>query len=815
MHLLGLYGEWKMIDSIDIPAQIRDRIARLKKESVECKQYVCVQRARYLTEAYREHIAEPMIKRRALALRNVLTKIDLFIEDGQLFAGNHAASLRAAPIFPEYCIDWLFDEIDELSRRPGDRFYVADDARAELLEIADWWRGKTVQDRCRATLPEDVKNAYDMKVLSANGNMTSGDGHIMLDFEKILHSGAQGIIDEANTALAALDLTDSRNHHKRIFYESIVIAYEGVIEYAERYSRLASELAEKETNATRKEELQTIAEVCAVAPRFPAKTFQHALQSVWFAHLISQIESNGHSMSFGRLDQYLFPYYEKDLREGVVTNEQVVEMLACVWIKAFGVVKIRPWSHTRFSGGSPTYQNLTLGGITPSGENAVNDLTMLCLDSVGLTRLPQPNVSARYNPKNPDAYFHRCMEIVKLGFGMPAMHGDDVMIPSLVKRGITQEDANNYAIVGCIEPIIPGKFGYRAAGMSFTNFAKILEIALNAGRDDLTGNSLLPQDKSLAEMSSLDEVYENYYRQLRHVVRLRVIGEHCIDYAIEELVPEAFCSGLVQDCLKRGKTAKEGGSVYDMVTGPETGIVNAANSIAAIKKLVFDEQRISAAELQKYLKNDFAGEDGENIRRMLVNKAPKFGNDDDEVDLIAREVYLTFMSEQDKYPTARIGRGPIGCLSYPCTATISGNVPSGVPVGASAEGRKAGEPLTEGCSPYHGTDRIGPTAVLRSVAKMPNNLITGGNLLNLKFTPSVLSSDEGVDKLMNMTRAFFDMDGWHVQFNIVSSDTLRDAKRNPDAYKDLVVRVAGYSALFNDLEEKTKDDIIARTEHTL
>lgn len=802
--------------SFEISDAAKARIEKLKSESVNAKQYVCVERARYLTEAYIKNQSDPMILRRAKAIRNVLEKITLFIEEGQLLAGNHAASLRAASIFPEYTIDWINDEIDQFDKRPGDRFYVTEEVRSELLDIAKWWHGKTVHDRCLSTLPQDVKDAYSMGLLSANGNMTSGDGHIMLDFEKMIYSGANGIIEDAKQKLDALDLTDPASHHKRIFYLSVITVYEGVIAYAERYAALALRLAQSAESAQRKEELLRLSEICRRVPANPAENFYEAVQTVWFAHLISQIESNGHSMSFGRLDQYLFPFYKKGLEDGTLTDSSAIELLACLWVKAFGVVKIRPWSHTRFSGGGPTYQNLTLGGVTPSGENAVNDLTMACLESVILTRLPQPNVSARFNPCNPDAYLKKCVQVIKLGFGMPAMHSDELMIPSLEQHGVTKEDANNYAIVGCIEPIVPGKFGYRAAGMSFTNFAKILEVTLNGGHDTRTGLDLYKGGKKLGEYDSFEEIMEEYRKTIARIVKLRVVGEHCIDFSIEELVPDAFCSGLVQDCIARGKTPKEGGSVYDMVTGPETGIVNAANSLAAIRKLVFDEKRISQAELCDALSSNFAPEHGgENLRRLLLNRAPKFGNDDDYVDKLANKVYVDFIEEQRKYTTTRFGRGPIGCLSYPCTATISGNVPQGVCVGASAEGRYAGEPLTEGCSPYHGTDTLGPTAVLQSVAKMPNMEITGGNLLNLKFSPSVMQTDSGIKRMMDLIKTFFALGGWHVQFNIVSTDTLKKAQQHPDDFKDLVVRVAGYSALFNDLERKTQDDIIKRTEHEL
>lgn len=402
-----------------------------------------------------------------------------------------------------------------------------------------------------------------------------------------------------------------------------------------------------------------------------------------------------------------------------------------------------------------------------------------------------------------------------MGFGMPALHNDELMVPSLLSRGVSLEDARGYAIVGCIEPIIPGKQGYRSAGMSFTNFPKILELAIHGGHDPMTGLRLRPDERTLASFTSFEEVMDAFRLQMQHFVRLRIAGEQVIDAAIEELVPEPFCTALVQDCLRRGKTPKEGGSVYDFVTGPETGVTNAANSLAAIRELVFERRALKGAELAAALDSDFAGPGGEQVRQMLLNKAPKFGNDEDKVDLLASEVYMIFIRELEKYRTARSGRGPVGCISYPCTATISANVPSGLPVGASSDGRRAGEPLAEGCSPYHGTDLRGPTAVINSVAKMPTMLITGGNLLNQRLHPGCVATAEGRLKLAALIRTLFEKKGWHIQFNVVSSETLRAAQRQPEKYRDLVVRVAGYSALFNNLEPATQEDIIARTVHVL
>ena len=793
--------------------EITDRIKLLREKSLDVSQEVCVERARYLTEEYRSNKSDQMITLRAKALRNVLEKMSIYIDSGELLVGNQASGVRAAPIFPEYTVDWIMDEIDDLPKRAGDRYEVSPAVREELLEICAWWKGRTLHDRCLATLPEEVKTAYEMGVLSATGNMTSGDGHIMLDFPKILGVGVRGLLAEVREALASLPEAEPESFKKRTVLESVLIAYEGVVRFAGRYADLAEAMSREEAEPKRKRELEDIARICRRVPFYPPENFREALQSVWFIHLISQIESNGHSMSLGRFDQYMYGYYRRDREAGVITDDEVVELLALLWIKMFGVVKIRPWSHTRFSGGGPTYQNLTLGGIRGDGGDATNELTLLCLDSVSQTRLPQPNVSARVHPGAPGIYMRKCVEVIKLGFGMPALHNDELMIPSLLSRGVSLEDACNYAIVGCIEPIIPGKHGYRAAGMSFTNFAKIFELALNGGKDPLSGNRLCPRDGDLATFSSFDEVVEAFERQMSYYVKLRIRGEHVIDYAIEELVPEPFCTGLVQDCIRRGKTPKEGGAVYDMVTGPETGVPNVGNALAAIGKLVFDERLISGKELKEAIDSNFSGLKGESIRQMLLNKAPKFGNDDDYVDGLTRETYMIFIRELNKYKNTRHGRGPVGGINYPCTATISANVPSGLKVGAGADGRRAGEPLSEGCSPYQGTDRLGPTAVLKSVAKMPNILITGGNLLNQKINPSSLETDEGMGKLEDLIRTFFEMKGWHVQFNVISKRTLLDAQRKPEKYRDLVVRVAGYSALFTMLEPATQQDIIARTEH--
>ncbi len=791
------------------------RTERMKERSLGVSQRVCVERARYFTESFRNNKSDPMIVRRAKGLAHVLRNMTVYIEPDELLAGKQAGSLRAAPMFPEFTVDGVFDEIDELERRPADRFVLSQDEKAELLDICGWWKGRTVHDRCLATLPEEAKAAYETGVLSATGNMTSGDGHILLDFPKLLEKGVRGILDEVEAELAALDPTDPGSIRKRFLLEAIIIMYTGVIDYARRYSALAREMSEKESDPRRKEELLAMAGATARVPEHPPRSFHEAVQAVWFIHLISQIESNGHSMSLGRFDRYMYPFYKADLERGIITEEEAGELLCDLWLQMFGVTKIRPWNHTQCSGGGPTYQNLTLGGTDTAGNDATNPLTLLCLDTVARTRLPQPNVSVRCHHDTPSYLYRKCIEVIRLGFGMPALHNDELMVPSLLSRGVSLEDARDYAIVGCIEPIIPGKQGYRSAGMSFTIFPKIFEITLNGGTDPRTGISLLPDERNLGNFNDFEDILDAFARQTAYFVRVRIAGEYVIDAALEELVPEPFVTGLVEDCIRRGKTPKEGGSVYDMVTGPETGVTNVANSLAAIKRLVFDEKKLTQEELRSSLESDFEGPKGEMVRQMLLNRGPKFGNDDEEVDRIAARVYTIFIDELEKYPTARAGRGPIGCINYPCTATISANVPAGIKVGATPEGRHAGDALAEGCSPYHGTDLLGPTAVINSVVKLPTMRITGGNLLNQKINPSSLATDEGILKLEGLVRTFFEKKGWHIQFNTISSETLKEAQREPEKYRDLVVRVAGYSALFNNLEPATQNDIIERTEHAL
>jgi pyruvate formate-lyase/glycerol dehydratase family glycyl radical enzyme len=788
------------------------RVRALRENLLDTMPSVCVERARYFTEAYRKHENDPMVLRRAKSLAHVLANMTIYIQPGEVLVGNQASAPRAAPIFPEFSVDWIAPEIDEFIHRPADRFTVNPEVKRELLEeIIPYWEGRTLYDRARAGMPEDVWQAQDMGLISGRGNITSGDGHIIMDIPRVLAEGLEGFIQRAEVRLEALQSTTHMEDLKAVaFLQGAVIACRAAIRFAERYTEEAERQAAACSDPQRKEELRRIAAICRRVPGKPAHSFQEAVQSAWFVHLISQIESNGHSFSMGRFDQYAYPFYQADMQAGLITREFALDLVEQLWLKLFSVIKIRPWSHTRFGIGYPTYQNVTVGGQTPDGKDATNELSYLVLETIRETRLTQPNVSARYHSGTPDRFLFECARTIRLGFGMPAMKNDEMIIPALLEKGVVSEDAYNYAIVGCVEAAVPGKWGYRNTGMAFLNLLKVLELAYNNGQDTVTGVTLHPGKGRLEDFTTFEELYAAFYDQMKYYTRAHVVFDTIADLSLEELSPDAFCSALVDDCLERGKTIKEGGSVYDVVSGLQSGLANVANALMALKTRVFDEKTLSAEEVHEALSTNFEGIPGEKIRQQLLS-VPKYGNDIAEVDDLAVRVLSDYLEIVKPYRTTRAGRGPIGCNYAGSTSNISANVPMGQPVCATPDGRRAGEPIAEGVSNFHGTDTRGPTAVMRSVTKLPTIKMLA-QLLNLRLSPATLATDAGLWRLVTLLRGFQALKGWHVQFNVVDSKTLKLAQANPEEYKDLVVRVAGYSALFVSLDKATQDDIIMRTE---
>ena len=796
--------------------RLTDRMAAFREEVLEEKPYIDAERAVLATQAYKENQNQPRVMVRALMLQKILENMSIYIEDKSLIAGNQATKNKNAPIFPEYTMEFVMNELDLVEKRDGDVFYITEETKQQLRDIAPFWENNNLRARGEALLPDEVSVFMETGVFGMEGKLNAGDAHLAVNYERILAEGLKGYEERTKKLKAALDFTKPESIDKNVFYKAVLIVIDAVHTFANRYRKLAQDMALTETDAKRKEELLEISRICAKVPYEPASSFREAVQAVWFIQLILQIESNGHSLSYGRFDQYMYPYYKKDMENGSLSEESALELLTCLWIKTLTVNKVRSQAHTLSSAGSPMYQNVTIGGQTTDKKDAVNELSFTVLKSVAQTRLTQPNLTVRYHANLNKKFFDECIEVMKLGFGMPALNNDEIIIPSFINWGVKEEDAYNYSAIGCVETAVPGKWGYRCTGMSYINFPRVLLCAMNNGVDLTSKKRFTKGYGYFTEMETYEDLLAAWDKTVREMTRYSVIVENAIDKASERDVPDVLCSALTDDCIGRGKTIKEGGAVYDFISGLQVGIANMADSLAAIKKLVYEEKKITKQQLWDAILDNFQSPENKKIQEMLIEEAPKYGNDNDYVDNLVVEAYDSYLDEIKKYPNTRYQRGPIGGIRYGGTSSISANVGQGMGTIATPDGRNAFEPLAEGCSPAHNADKNGPTAIFKTVSKLPTEKITGGVLLNQKMTPQMLSTEENKQKLEMLIRTFFNrLHGYHVQYNIVSKETLIDAQKHPEKHKDLIVRVAGYSAFFNVLSKKTQDDIIGRTEQTL
>ena len=793
---------------------LTERMNAYRESVLEKKPYVDAERALLCTEVYKANRHQPAVMRRALMLKNILEKMTIYIEDETLLVGNQASANRNAPVFPEYTMEFIIKELDLFEKRDGDVFYITEETKAALRSIAPFWENNCLRARGNAIMPDEMAVYMETGLFGMEGKLNAGDAHLAVDYPEILRVGLKGYEERVRKLKSELDLCVPESIDRNMFYKAVLIVIEAVRTFAGRYAELARKLAETAEPA-RRDELLEIARVCDKVPWEPAETFHEAVQSVWFIQVILQIESNGHSLSYGRFDQYIYPYYEASRARGM-TDDQAVDLLTNLWIKTLTVNKVRSQAHTFSSAGSPMYQNVTIGGQTTDGKDAVNALSFLVLKSVAQAHLPQPNLTVRYHKNISAEFMSEAIEVVKLGTGMPAFNNDEIIIPSFINWGVKEEDARNYSAIGCVECAVPGKWGYRVTGMSYLNFPRILLCVMNDGIDLTTGKRFAKGYGKFTDMKSYDELLTAWDKTIRELTRASVIVENAIDLASERDVPDVLCSALVQDCIGRGRTIKEGGAVYDFISGLQVGVANMADSLAAIKKLVYEEKKLTAEQLWSAILDDFTSEESRKIQKLLIDGAPKYGNDDDYADQLVVAAYDSYLDEMKKYPNTRYGRGPIGGIRYGGTSSVSANVGQGYGTMATPDGRKAHQPLAEGCSPAHSMDKNGPTAVFKSVSKLRTEQITGGVLLNQKVTPTLLSREENKQKLTMLIRTFFDrLHGYHVQYNVVDRATLLDAQAHPEKHRDLIVRVAGYSAFFNVLSRATQDDIIARTEQTI
>lgn len=781
-----------------------ERVRKLRHESLEAIPYISTERAELITEFYENNRIHSAPITRALAFKYLLEKKKICINSGELIVGERGPAPKATPTYPELCCHSL-EDLEILHTREKIPFAVSPETRQVYQErIIPFWEGRSIRDLIFSEMTEEWIAAYEAGVFTEFMEQRA-PGHTVAD-DKIYKKGFRKIRQEIRESLARLDwFGDPEAQAKAEQLRAMDIAAEAICIYARRHAAAARELASKEPDPVRREELCRIAEVCEWVPENPPRNFWEALQAYWFVHVGVITELNTwDSFCPGRLDQHLYPFYKKGLEDGSLTEDAARELLQCFWIKfnnhpAPPKVKVTAAESSTYT----DFANINLGGLTPGGQDAVNDLTYLILDVIDEMRLVQPSTNIQLSAKNPDRFLKRALKIVREGWGQPSVFNADMVVQELLRQGKSVEDARCGGTSGCVETGAFGKESYILTG--YLNLPKILELALFDGADMRTGKQVGPRTGNASSFRSFDEVWNAFRTQLNYFVDVKIRGNNVIERIFARHMPAPFLSSIIDDCIANAKDYNDGGARYNSTYIQGVGIGTITDSLSAIKHHVFEWKNITMDRLLDVLRHNFQG--AEEIRHILLEETPRYGNDDDRADDIMRKVFLAFFNEVDGRPNTKGGHHRINMLPTTC------HVYFGSVTGATPDGRYAWQPLSEGISPVQGMDRRGPTAALKSAGKM-DHVLTGGTLLNMKFTPSLLEGEEGITNLAHLVRAYFKLGGHHIQFNVVSAETLRDAKRHPDRYRDLIVRVAGYSDYFCDLPGALQDEIIARTEHS-
>ena len=824
------------------------RIQRLIDHLYENMPVIEANRAVILTESYKATEDEPIIMRRAKAFYAICEKLPIIIRPDELIVGSNTIAPRGCQVFPEYSFSWLEDEFDTVSTRSADPFYISEDTKKTLHEVFKYWKGKTTSELATAYMTDDTLLAMKHNIFTPGNYFYNGIGHFTVKYEEVLAIGFEGIKAKAQTALDAIDCTDPDYQKRSTFLEAVKISCDAAMLYAKRYALLALEEAKECSDPVRQRELLQIAENCARVPAKPAQSFYEACQSFWFVQELLQTESSGHSISPGRFDQYMYPYFKADLEAGKLTREQAQEYMDCIWVKLNDLNKCRDAASAEGFAGYSLFQNLIAGGQNEEGMDVTNDLSFMCIEAAMHVPLPQPSLSVRVWNKTPHSFLIKAAKLTRTGIGLPAYYNDEVIIPSLMSRGVSLQDARTYNIIGCVEPQAHGKTdGWHDA--AFFNMCRPLELVFSNGMDG--GEQVGPRTGEISDFATFDDFFNAYNEQMNYFIKLLVNADNSIDVAHAERCPLPFQSCMIDDCIGKGKSLQEGGAIYNF-TGPQGfGIANVADSMLAIKQLVYDEKKLTLADFKDALDNNFGHgfsiqkctEVTENIMRELLEKGqsvsvedasricqavyqssidhadrarydeilkmiadvPKYGNDNEEADLLARDVAYTYTKPLENYRNPRGGIYQAGL--YP----VSANVPLGAQTGATPDGRLANTPVADGVGPMQGRDVQGPTATANSVSMLDHMIASNGTLFNQKFHPSALTGQEGLEKFVALLRTFFENKGMHMQFNVVSVETLLDAQKHPEKYRSLVVRVAGYSAHFTTLSKSLQDDIIKRT----
>ena len=851
-------------------SQPTERVKRLRQVIIDAVPQVESDRARLITESYKETEGLTNILRRAKAVEKLFNELPVTIRDDELIVGSITKAPRSTGLCPEFSYEWVEAEFDTMATRLADPFVIPEETKKELHEVFKYWKGKTTSEFADSLMSTEAKDCIANGIFTVGNYFYGGVGHVNVDYEKIIKKGFRGVLEETVKAMNEMDESEPEAIKKMQFYKAVIISYNAAINFAHRYAKKAEELANVETNPQRKQELLRIAENCKRVPEYGARDFWEACQAFWFVQIMVQIESNGHSISPGRFDQYMYPSYKADT---TITKEFAQELVDCIWVKLNDINKTRDEISAQAFAGYAVFQNLCVGGQDSEGLDATNDVSYMCMEAVAHVALPAPSFSVRVHQNSPYEFLLRACEVSRLGYGVPAFYNDEVIVLNLVSRGVKIEDARDYSIIGCVEP----QAGHRTEGWhdaAFFNIAKVLEITLNNGR--CNGKQLGPKTGELTDMKSIDDIFVAYQKQMEYFVKYLAEADNCVDYAHMERGNLPFMSAMVDDCIKRGKSAQSGGAIYNF-TGPQAfGVADSGDSLYAIYKNVFEEKKISLNDLKEALEKNFEFTDSlmpgcgcntqtvsakvgemneseiyEAVKKILastgsinvddlenklneeyvvsgdcgcgsqettgkfrtiqkiLDNTDSFGNDNELCDEFAIRAAKIYCDEVDKYTNPRGGAFQAGI--YP----VSANVLFGKDVGALPDGRLAHAPLADGVSPRQGKDTNGPTAAANSVAKLPHGQASNGTLYNQKFSPQAVSGEKGLKNFVSIVRSYFDHKGAHVQFNVVDRNTLIEAQKNPQDHKDLSVRVAGYSAHFVTLAKEVQDDIINRTEHTM
>ena len=827
------------------------RVSRLVENLFATPPQIEADRAVLLTESYRATEGEPIVTRRAKAFEHILRHIPITIRPDELIVGSSTKAPRSCQTFPEYSYDWLEAEFDTVATRSADPFFISEETKAALREVHTYWKGKTNVELATSLMAPEALKAFNVGIFTTGNYFYNGIGHVCVQYDKVLAVGFDGVRKEAQAALAACSVGDADYAKRSHFLNAVIRSCDAVIAYAKRYAALAREEAAACVDDVRKQELLTIAANCERVPEFGARTFYEACQSFWFVQMLLQVESSGHSISPGRFDQYMYPYYKADMDAGRITPAFAQELIDCIWVKLNDLNKVRDAASAEGFAGYSLFQNLIAGGQDANGVDVTNDLSFMCLEATLHVHLPAPSLSVRVWNGSPHDFLIKAATVTRTGVGLPAYYNDEVIIPALMSRGISLEDARNYCIIGCVEPQCPGKTdGWHDA--AFFNMCRIMELVFGDGMVDGVQVSIHTGDVST--FTTFEQFWDAYQRQMDYMLTLLVNSDNAIDAAHAERCPLPFQSALVDDCIANGRTMQEGGAHYNF-TGPQGfGVANMADAMLAIKTLVFDRKEWTLADFRQALADNFgrpvadehqvtavaaqvaaalkaqgktvaaeavaaavakvmtadtvSPEKKARYDRLLadIDALPKFGNDNAEADEMARAVAYTYTRPMEKFKNPRGGQYQAGL--YP----VSANVPLGAQTGATPDGRLAKTPVADGVSPAAGRDTHGPTAAASSVARLDHAIASNGTLYNMKFHPTALAGRSGLENFVALLRGYFDQKGMHMQFNVVSRETLLDAQAHPENYRSLVVRVAGYSALFTTLSRSLQDDIIRRTE---